>query len=803
MSPRWMKMLRDVRLARGCLMMIVLALAVSMAAVVTMLSTYTVLARVVPRYYNGPSPASAQLEMDKSLDAELLAQIGRQPNIATAELAATTTARVEVAPGKWLPMRIFVIPNFEKLRINTLAREAGNWPPLPGTLLIERSALALSGSAVGQALTVEFGHSGQHQIKLSGVVHDPGLAPARQEQVLYGYATPQTLAQFGQRVPLDLLKIVVTNGTGDTRAIERTARALTLWLAARGVQVHEVRIPPPMQHPHQSQMNTVLLMLLIFSLLGLLLGGVLTATIIGALLSQQVRQIAIMKSIGASRRQLAGLYLALVGGLATLALVVALPLGVFGGRGLISAVADLLNLRIDSTALPWQLFAAAIALGLLVPLAAALVPIFAATRITVQAAMQDHNVSRGPVSASWSHRWLKATALRDPAFTLALRNMLRRRSRFMLTMLLLSGAGAMFLASMNLRAAWEQNVARAAADRKFHLELRLETAARADRVLGLIGGVTAVRRVEAWSTAPAALAGDGGLSISRRYPDGGHGSFSLRAAPPDTTLVARAMLAGRWLQVDDMDQAVINSQALSTVFPGAKVDSIITLKIEEQARAFRVVGIVRDIMAPGAVYVTPAAFAEATGSQGAVNAVRIALSDNAEVSSAAAAISTALSAAGIGVKATLTEKSFSAAQGAHIYILVWALGFIAAMMAVVGLLGLASSLGSDVIERTREFGVMRSLGASSGTVLRSVLYEGMLTGFASVLVAVPAAVLPSAAVGAMLSAISNQDMPLQLSLQAAALWLAGVLVAALVVSYFAAARASGLTIKQTLDWEYA
>ena len=803
MSARWTKIMRDASLARGRLLMIIAALSVSIAAVVTMQSAYTVLAREVPRNYQGTNPASAQLAMDREPDRALMAQIARQSNIAAAELGATSTARVEVAPGKWLPMRIFVIPDFNKLRINSLGYEAGSWPPLPGTLLIERSALALSGRAVGQALTVEFGDAGRHRIVVSGVVHDPGLAPARQERVLYGYATPETLARFGVKVRLDLLKIVVERGATDAGAIEQSARSLALWLQQRGVAVHEVRIPPPMEHPHQSQMNTVLLMLLAFSWLVLLLGGVLTATIIGGLLSGQVRQIAIMKSIGASRPQLAGLYLAQVGMLAALALLIALPLGVACGRGLISSVAELLNLRIDSMALPWQLYASTVALGFAVPMIAALAPILAATRITVQAAMQDRNVSRSSPGSAWWRRSLTALALPDPALTLALRNLLRRRARFFLTLLLLSGAGAMFLTSMNLRAAWENNVAQASSERRFDLELRLDAPEPAERLMRLIGAVPAVRHVEPWSLAPAALAGAGNLSISRRYPDGGHGSFTLRAAPPETTLIARTMLAGRWLEPEDNSGAVINTQAQATVFPGATVGSVIRLKIEQRTPSFKVLGVVRDILAPGVVYVTPDAFAAATGSNHRVNAVRIAVFDKEQVPAAAAAVNAALAQAGIGVKATLTEKSFSASQGAHIYILVWALGVIAAVMAVVGLLGLASSLGNSVLERTREFGVMRSLGASSSAVVRSVLYEGVLSGCASVLVAIPAALLPSAVVGSMLASISNQHMPLHLSVQAAALWLAFVLLTALVVSYVPASRAAALTIKQTLAWEFA
>lgn len=796
MSPRWRKIRRDAGAARGRLLMVVVALCGSMAAVVTVLSAYTVLTREVPRNYISTNPASAQLQTDHPIDPDLLAPIARQPNIAAAELAAITSARVQVAPDVWLPMRIFVIADFARLRINTLELETGAWPPPLGTLLIERSALALSGANVAQNLTVQFGQSAPHLVKLSGVVHDPGLAPAGQEGVLYGYATPQTLAQFGQQVPLNLLKIVVTNGAGDSRVIERTARTLSLWLAQRGVHIHELRVPPPMQHPHQLQMDTVLLMLFAFSLLLLLLGAVLSATVIGGMLSQQVRQIAIMKSIGASQTQLVMLYFVLVGALAVAALVAALPLGIAGGRGLIAAVAHLLNLRIVSLALPWQLYAATVLLGLAAPLAATLVPILAATRGTVQAALQDRDVSR--VTRAPRSVWLVTP--RDPALTLALRNLMRRRLRFALTMFLLSGAGAVFLTSMNVRAAWLHNVALAAAERKYDLELRLAQVQPADKLIGLLNTIAAVRRVEAWSLAPAALAAEGAMALSRSSPDGGHGSFAVRAAPPATALVARTMLAGRWLQANDANTAVLNRQAVATLLPGVKVGSLITVKIGKHSRPFKVVGIMREILAPATAYVTPASFAAATGSGGSVNAVRIALADRTQVPAAATVIQAALRDAGIDVKATLTEKTVSTAQGSHIDVLVWALGVIAAMMAIVGLLGLAASLGNSVLERTGEFGVMRSLGASSSVVLRSLLYEGVLTALVSVLVAIALAMLPSALVASVLASMSNQDLPLSLSAQGTVFWVIGVIVGAMLVSFFPARRASMLTIKQTLDW---
>ena len=801
MSPRWIKLLRDAQLARGRLAMIVVALAVSLAALVTMASTYLVMLREVPRNYIGTNPASAQLEMAGQIDRPTLDLIRRRPGIAGADLAATLSVRAEVAPGKWLPMRLFVVPDFGALDINRLHPESGAWPPLPDTLLIERSALALSGSAVGQPLTVALARSGRHAIPIGGAVHDPGLAPAWQEQVIYGYATPATLAALGEPVALDLLKIVVANKPDDAAAIEVTARALAAWLEARGLHVEEVRIPPPRQHPHQSQMNAVLFMLLAFSVLVLILGAILTATVIGGLLSQQVRQIAIMKAVGALPFQVAGIYLALVAALGLLALAIGIPAGVAGGRGLIAVLANMLNLRIESVALPWSLYAGVVLLGVLVPAAAALAPITVAARATVQAALQDNDVNRRAPSR------LARALLRLPAgstaLTLAIRNMFRRRARFLLTMLLLAGASAMFLTSMNLRAAWEGTVSQARADRRFDLELRIRQGAPASRVLALISALPAVARAESWSVAPSSRQGKDQLEVVPRYPDGGHGSFALREAQPDTALLAHAINDGRWLRSDDGMVAVLNTQAAGTIFAGVRPGQYIVLKVHGRPVRLLVVGIMRELLAGGAVYVSPYAFAAATGTAGSSNAVRVALRDPALAAATAHTIVAMLEREQIAVSAVLTESSFGAAQGGHIVILVWALGFIAAMMALVGLLGLASSLGSSVLERTREFGIMRAIGAPSRTVVASVVLEGVLTGVFGAGIGMLAAVLPSAVVGNILASISNQALSLKLSGVGALLWLGFIVIAALVASYTPATRASQLTIKQTLDWETA
>jgi putative ABC transport system permease protein len=791
-------MLRDSRAARGRLAMIVVALAASIAAVTTMLAAYNVLMREVPRNYLSTNPASAQLEMDGAVSDELLSQVRNRPNIAAAEAAATVLARIEVGPNEWLPILLFVVPSFESLQINTLHPESGAWPPPSGAMLVERSALPLTRASRNRSVNIELPHAGRRSILIAGTVHDPGLAPAWQEQTVYGYVTPRTLASLGEPTKLNLLKIVVDQGAGDANAIRSTVRDLASWLAAHGHQILEARIPPPKLHPHQAQMSAVLVMLLIFSLLALLLGAVLTATVVGGLLAQHVRQIAIMKAIGARSQQLARLYMGLVCALGIAAVAIGLPLGLVAGRGFIALVAELLNLRIDSFALPWWVFGVTLLLGIAAPAVAALLPVMVAARRTVRDAIDDHGVSSGGQGSSWTTRALARIRVTDAASNLAVRNLFRRRARLVLTLSLLAGAGAMFVTSLNLKAAWEHNITQAASDRHFDLELELQKAASLERVLAVTSAVPGVAHVEPWDVAGASIANRDGLEVVRRYPDGAHGGIALRGAPPNTKLVAHTMSEGRWLQVQDDDAVVINTLARTIAFRGAKVGDWVSLSVDHRPLKLRLVGVVRELLTPGAAYVTPDTFARATRGVGLTNAVRIVLADREQADAVIGAIVQAFEREHIGVKSVLTDKRFAAAQGGHVYVLVFALGFIAAMMAVVGMLGLASSLGISVIERTREFGVMRAIGARSGAIIRTVVGEGLLIGLLSWIVALALSLPLSAQVGGVLASISAQELSLELSVSGAGWWLAIVLFGSTAVSCYPARQASKLTVRKTL-----
>lgn len=793
MSPRWTKLWRDARATQGRLAMIVLALAAGIAAVTAMLGAYGVLMREVPRSYLSAHPASAQLELARSPNPALLQAVRGLPNVAQAELATTVTARVQVGAGEWLPLMLFVVPDFDQFEINRPAAQAGRFPPPDGSLAIERSALPLAHGQVGDRLTVELPQGGRHTLVVAGTAHDPALAPAWQEQVVYGYVSAATLRALGEPVSLDLLKLVVRNGAADNAAIEATARQVAARLSQGDVPVEELRIPPPQRHPHQAQMSAVLQMLLIFSLLALLLAAVLCATVLQGLLAQQVRQIAIMKAIGARAPQLAALYAVLAGGLGLLAVAVGWPLGSAVGRGLVGTIAELLNLRLQSESVPAWCDAVAVALGLLAPLAAAAGPVWNAVRRTVRQALDDHGVAPGRNAPDRLDRALTRLRLDDAASTLALRNTFRRRARVAMTLLLLGGAGGMLITSLDLKAAWEQTVREGVASRRYDVELVLQRWMPVGQAMQALRAADPAAVVEPWPAQSAARATPGGIDLLHQYPDGAHGGFSLRAAPPATSLVAHRIEQGRWLQAGETGTAVINSLARRLAFRDVRIGDTVTLSVDHRPVALTVVGIVHEPLTPGSVYVTPATFEQATGQAGRTNALRV------RSRAATQALAGALEAAGVPVKLALTEARYAAAQGGHVYILVFALGFVASAMAVVGALGLASALGQSVVERTREFGVMRAIGARAASIRRMVVTEGLLIGAASTAAAVVLAWPLSRGVGGVLASISTQDLQPRLAPAAVAVWALIALVGAAGVSLAPAGRAARITVRESLS----
>jgi len=121
---------------------------------------------------------------------------------------------------------------------------------------------------------------------------------------------------------------------------------------------------------------------------------------------------------------------------------------------------------------------------------------------------------------------------------------------------------------------------------------------------------------------------------------------------------------------------------------------------------------------------------------------------------------------------------------------------------VVGGLGLAITMSLNVIERTREIGILRSLGAQNGVVRRVVIIEGLVIGLISWAIAIPCSIPLAIWLGDSLgNSLLARPLDYIFSIPAVLTWLGLSVLIAIIASVIPAQTAARLTIRDALVYE--
>jgi putative ABC transport system permease protein len=126
----------------------------------------------------------------------------------------------------------------------------------------------------------------------------------------------------------------------------------------------------------------------------------------------------------------------------------------------------------------------------------------------------------------------------------------------------------------------------------------------------------------------------------------------------------------------------------------------------------------------------------------------------------------------------------------------------AVLLALIGGIGLVGTMSINVLERTREIGVLRAIGASDGAVRQIVLVEGMVIGvvswFLGALLALPLGMVLSIQVG---NAMAKAPFNIQFSWLGMALWLGVALLLTTLATLLPARRAMRISVREALVYE--
>ncbi|OUC09087.1 hypothetical protein RY27_05000, partial [Litorilinea aerophila] len=263
------------------------------------------------------------------------------------------------------------------------------------------------------------------------------------------------------------------------------------------------------------------------------------------------------------------------------------------------------------------------------------------------------------------------------------------------------------------------------------------------------------------------------------------------------------LVSGRWLQPGDANAVVINTDVLGTE-EDIQVGDTITLKVDGKERTWVVVGIVRGVLTGANAFVNFDYFGQVTNAIDRAQVSLVRLDDRSPENQKVMGerIENLYRRSGFRVQQMQTIGQLRATISTVFDVIILFLLAMAVLLGVVGGLGLMGTMSINVLERTREIGVMRAIGASNNAILRIVLTEGVIIGLISWMVggllALPASRILTMTVGmALLRAAPTYIF----STGGAILWLVIVLLLAGVASFLPARRASQLTVREVLSYE--
>jgi putative ABC transport system permease protein len=787
-TPRWRKVLRDAWLHKPRTLLVILAIIVGIVGAGSVLNAWTLIRQVTKKEFADSNPASATLRTD-AVDDVLVSRVKAVVGVRDARARRAVVARLQ-ANGVARTAELFVLDDFLINRIGRIAPEQGIWPPADGSIIIERSSVDFAGVLLGDSVHVQVGSAVPTALTVTGIARDVGLAPGWMDHIVYGFVTRATAEQLGAPSQLNELQVVVAGDATDRDAVRRIADRVKILVESTGHVVVDVNVPVPGRHIHAGQIESLLVTQGVFGLLALLMSGVLVVNLISAMLAGQVREIGIMKAIGATDGQLAGMYLGLALVLGLIATVAALPAAALIGRAYAQFTADLLNFSVAGIAIPTKSFALQLVVGLLLPVCAAAIPVTRGCRISVSAALHDFGTSVGgaalPSQLIWRLRGLSRPAL------LSVRNAFRRRQRMTLTLCTLALGGAVYLGALNLRASIIGSVDLLFKPQHYNLSLSFAKPWAAESLEMAINSVPGVVAAEAWSASRGAV----------EQANGGMGNtFPIAAPPAATTMLTPKVRVGRWFRPGDRRALVVNAALLADDLT-LKVGSEVTLILAGQRTRWMVIGVAETGLSPMA-FAPREGVAELMYGGGMTSAVVAASARDAVAQSdLVQRLRSALARRGYNVTASRLVDENRRELEDHLLMVAGFLGVMAKLMIVVGGLGLAATMSLAVLERTREIGVMRAIGATNGSIFTVIHVEGLVIALLSWAIAVPLSLPMSLALG---RAFGRIMLPIPITyvpnVGGVLNWLVVVAVVSVLACAWPAWRATRITTAAALAYE--
>jgi putative ABC transport system permease protein len=790
--------------------LVVLSIAVGVFAIGVIAGTYVIISEDMGVSYAANNPSNIEIRMT-DFDQDLLNTIQNFKGIKGAEARRVFNIRLRpLGETRWTTVDVVSMEDFEGNEINLLQPVSGAAAPEKNQILLERDVLEELNIAPGEVLEIQLRDETVKEITVAGIVQDSSTGAIDFLAPPLAYITADTLKFFAEPDQYNRIYATVEIGQDDDPHIRSVLADLTEKIEKNGYTVGRTFRSKTHEHPLEPTINAVLGILMALGVLIVFLSSSLIANTLSALLNQHLRHIGVMKLIGGQDQIIFRMYLVLLLVFGFLALLIAVPAGGQGAYALAQYIADEMGFSLLGYRIVPLSFVLQIAVGILVPLVAGFVPVINGSKVTVQKALDGDRIRDdsgddpdGKEGGSRFERFqLKTTraladrGVRIPRQTLiSLRNTFRQRGRLLLTLFTLTMGGAIFISVYNVRITLHDYVENIGNYFLADVTLDFERPYRLEEIKQYAYQDPRVTHVEGWSYASAEIL----------FPDSSTAdNISILAPPAESNLVYPMMVEGRWIQPGDEKKLVI-SEGVFDYYPDLKIGDTIPLKIKGKEENWGVVGVFKFIGLEGVIGYAP--YEYISREQNLANrsfSYRIEIQEHDRAAQVVMAkdLDAYFRDHGFRVQEATPGLSTLDSASESLDILITFLLIMALLTATVGSMGLAGTMSMNVLERTREIGIMRAIGATDLEIIRMVIVEGLLIGALSfalaMILAVPFTYLLSSIVS---NAVFETPIDVVFTPVGYSIWLGLVIFLSTLASVLPARNAARLTIREVLAYE--
>ena len=724
------------------------------------------------------------------LDQAQLSALAAVPNVRAVEPRSSFGGRVYVGARRAFA-QVLGIPDFSRQAVNVVHVASGVVPGTGAVLTDAQNARqGLLSVHAGQTVQIIAADAAVRSLQVSGEGRNlDGGQTVTSDDVIVLYATPATVASLSRIPGYDELffKLADTRPAAVSATIAAIRRVLAAVPGFTGFSdLPQVRAAG--DWPGKSSFQSTSKFFDVITLLALLSALVLIWNTMTTLVAEQTSEIGIMKAVGGRRRQIAAVYLktaVLLGGLGTVAGIV---LG--------AVLAYVLTRYFGSTlfavgvgfGIDWPIVLASALVGLLGPPLAALPAIRRAVRVPVRDALEATGSAVGGQDAG--DQLLRRIRFLPRPAQIGLRNVGRRRRRSLSTALVIALAVGTLLAVLGLAAAISNTSRGAWADHGEDVNIVSVGGRPLDaRAADMIRGTPGVAAVEPHLVTDVTLDG----KAARIW------------GVQQATMFHYRLAAGRWYTPAEEQTrahvAVVEQDIAQAT--GTRLGDNISVQTASGPASFRVIGISASQQENGTALFGPLTTLHAilTGMPADANDywVKTTSHDHAFIDRTTTRIEDTLTAHGYDVNSEIVYVKL-AAEIASYRTLTTTLAVVGLLVVAISMAGLANALTISILERTREIGILRSIGGRARDIRRIFATETLTLATAGWLIGILIGYLLDRFLVWLVKTVVNIDLTLAFPPRNLAVALAGTILLALLITLVPIRRAAHLRPSEALRY---